>query len=117
MRLRTVPLLVVIVAAVAALGAWTDRPHVTVEDAPPVVEATKPWDAVIEITRRGRPLVGYQAVLTIVGPRGSERIKAKDLGRGRYLVRVRLAHGGFYTYTLTVGRRVAARGTVYAIPR
>jgi hypothetical protein len=117
MRLRTIPFLVVIVAIVAALGAWTDRPHVTVKDAPPVVDATKPWDAVIQVTRRGRPLDGYKAVLTLTGPRGTQHVRAQELGNGRYRIRVRLPHGGFYSYTLTAGNWVAARGTVYAIPR
>jgi len=40
-----------------------------------------------------------------------------ELGSGRYRIRVSLPHGGFYSYTITVGDRVAARGTVYAIPR
>jgi hypothetical protein len=56
-------------------------------------------------------------VLTLTGPRGTERVRAKELGAGRYRVRVRLPHGGFYTYTLAVGDRIAARGTVYSIPR
>jgi hypothetical protein len=56
-------------------------------------------------------------VLTLVGPRGTQRVRAKELGSGRYRIRVSLPHGGFYSYTITVGDRVAARGTVYAIPR
>jgi hypothetical protein len=117
MRLRTIPLLVVTIAVVAALGAWTDKPHVQVSEAPAVIEATKPWDAVVKVTRRGRSLDGYKAVLTLVGPRGTERVRAKELGSGRYRIRVSLPHGGFYSYTITVGDRVAARGTVYAVPR
>jgi hypothetical protein len=117
MRLRTIPLLVVIVAVVAAVGAWTDKPHVKVTHAPPVVEATKPWDAIVEVTRRGRPLDGYRTVLTLTGPRGTGRIHATDLGNGRYRVRVRLRHGGFYSYTIAVGDRIAAHGAIYAIPR
>jgi hypothetical protein len=116
MRLRTVPFLVVIVACVAALGAWTDKPKVEVQT-PPVVEATKPWDTIVEVSRRGRPLDGYKAVLTLTGPHGTMRVRAKELGSGRYRVRVRLPKGGFYTYTLAVGDRIAARGTVYSIPR
>jgi hypothetical protein len=108
---------VIIVAVVAALGAWTDKPKVKVTEAPVVVEATKPWDAIIEVTRRGRPLDGYKAIITLQGPRGIQRIRAKELGGGRYLIRVRMGHGGFYTYTVTVGDRVAGRGTVYAIPK
>lgn len=117
MRLRSIPLLVIIVALVAALGAWTDKPRVKVQGAPAVVRQAKPWDAIIEISRRGRGLDGYRPVMTLTGPRGTERIRAKDLGAGRYRVRVRLPHGGFYTYTLVVGDRIAARGTVYSIPR
>jgi YtkA-like len=116
MRLRTIPLLVIIVACVAALGAWTDKPKVDLQT-PPIVEATKPWDAIVEVSRRGRPLDGYKAVLTFTGPHGTTRVQAKELGSGRYRVRVRLPKGGFYTYTLSVGDRIAARGTVYSIPR
>jgi hypothetical protein len=117
LRLRTIPLLVIIIAAVAGLGAWTDKPKVKVREAPPVIQATKPWDAIIEVSRRGRPLDGYKAVVTVTGPRGTQRIKAKELGSGRYRVRVRMPEGGFYTYTLVVGDRIAARGTVYSIPK
>jgi hypothetical protein len=116
MQLRTIPLLVLVVAVVAGLGAWTDRPKV-VANAPPVVAATKPWNAVVKVTRRGRPLTGYKAIVTLSGPRGTERVQADDLGGGRYRFRVRLPRGGFYSYTVTVGDRVAFRGTVYAIPK
>jgi hypothetical protein len=63
------------------------------------------------------PLDGYKAIVTLQGPRGIQRIKAKELGNGRYLIRVHMPHGGFYSYTLTVGDRIAARGTVYAMPK
>lgn len=116
MRLRTIPLLLFVIAIVAGLGAWTDRPKV-VTNAPPVVAATKPWDAIVKVTRRGRPLSGYRAIVTLSGPRGTERVQAKDIGGGRYRFRVRLPHGGFYTYTMMVGDRVVGRGTVYAIPK
>lgn len=117
MRLRSIPILVVIIAIVAIAGTWTDSLKVRVSEAPPVVEATQPWDAVIQVSRRGRPIDGYKAVVTLQGPRGTQRVRAEELGGGRYRIRVRLPHGGFYSYTLTVGDRIAARGTVYSIPR
>jgi hypothetical protein len=117
MRLRTIPLLVAIVASVAAVGAWTDRPHYQVVEAQPVVTAaTKPWTAIVKVTRRGRPLDGYRAVVTLTGPRGTERVAAQDLGGGLYRFRVKLAHGGFYTYKILVGDWSAGSGTVYARP-
>jgi hypothetical protein len=88
-----------------------------VQDAPVVIHATKPWDTVIEITRRGRPLEGYKAAITLKSPRGTHKIKAKELGRGRYRIRVRTPYGGFYTYTIKVGDRDAAQGRLYAIPK
>ena len=115
MRLRTIPLLVVIVACVAALGAWTDRLHFTTE-APLVTAATKPWTAVVKVTRRGRALDGYRAYVTLSGPRGTERVAATELGGGVYRFRVNLSGGGFYSYTILVGDRIASRGTVYAVP-
>ena len=115
MRLRTIPLLVVIVACVAALGAWTDRPHFQTK-APLVTAATKPWTAVVKVTRRGRPLDGYRAFVTLTGPRGTERVPAQELGSGLYRFRVKLAGGGFYSYTILVGDRLAGHGTVYAVP-
>ena len=115
MRLRTIPLLVVIVVCLAALGAWTDRLHYQTE-VPLVTAATKPWTAVVKVTRRGRPLDGYRAFVTLTGPRGTERIAAKELGGGVYRFRVKLSGGGFYSYTILVGDRIAGRGTVYAVP-
>ena len=117
MRLRTIPLLVVIIAVVAALGAWTDKPRVQVSDAPAVIEATKPWDAVVKVTRRGRSLAGYKAVLTLVGPRGTRARAGEGARLGPLPHPGPHAARGFYSYTITVGDRVAARGTVYAIPR
>jgi hypothetical protein len=90
---------------------------VKITAAPPVVAATQPWDAVIHVTRRGRPLDGFRAVLTLTGPRGTQKVRAQELGSGRYRVRVRLPHGGLYTYTISVGNSIAARGSVYATPR
>jgi hypothetical protein len=117
MRLRSIPFLVLIIAVVAGLGAWTDRPTVKVTNAPAVIKAAKPWYAIIEVSRRGRPLDGFKPVLTLQGPRGIEKVRATELGGGRYRVRLRMPHGGFYAYTLVVGERVAARGTVYSIPK
>ena len=115
MRLRTIPLLVVIVACVAALGAWTDRLHFQT-DAPLVAAAAKPWTAVVKVTRRGRPLDGYRSFVTLTGPRGTERVAAQELGGGLYRFRVKLANGGFYAYTILVGDRIAGHGTIYAVP-
>jgi hypothetical protein len=116
MRLRTIPLLLVVVAVVAALGAWTDHLKV-VTDAPPVVAATEPWNAIVKVTRRGRGIDGYRAVVTLTGPRGTLRVRAQDLGGGVYRFRVKLSGGGFYSYTLLVGDRIASHGTVYSVPR
>jgi len=114
MRLRTIPLLIVIVACVAALGAWADGPRYQT-NVPLVAAATKPWTAVVKVTRRGRPLDGYRALVTLAGPRGTERVAAQELGGGVYRFRVKLG-GGFYSYTILVGDRIAGHGTVYAVP-
>jgi hypothetical protein len=118
MRLRAIPLLVVIVAAIAALGAWTDRPRVTMEQDPPVVSASKPWSAVVQISRRGRRLDGFRPVFEVTDAVGkSVHVRAKDVGDGRYRVSLLFPRSGFYTYKLVVADRIAARGTVYAVPR
>ena len=116
MRLRTIPLLVVVVAVVAALGAWTDSLKVQTK-APPVVAATKPWNAIVKVTRRGRGIDGYRTVVTITGPRGTQKLRAQELGGGVYRFQVKLTGGGFYTYTLLVGDRIAGHGTVYSVPQ
>ncbi len=116
MRLRTIPMLVIVVAVVAVVGAWSDRLKVETT-APPVIAATKPWDAVVKVTRRGRGIDGYRAVVTITGPRGTQQLRAKDLGGGVYRFRVKLTGGGFYSYTLLVGDRIAGHGTVYSVPQ
>jgi hypothetical protein len=111
-------LLLVIVAAVAALGAWTDRPHVTLQPASPVVHQSQPWSAVVQISRRGRRLDGFRPVFEVTDPEGnSVHVRAKSVGEGRYRVSVLFPQSGFYTYKLVVADRVAARGTVYAVPR
>ena len=117
MRLRAIPLLVVIVACVAALGAWTDRTHVTMDEAPAVAHVSKTWDAVMEISRRGRRLDGFRPSFMITDSNGHTRtVGAKELGAGRYKVSVIFPQGGFYTYKVIVADRIAGRGTVYAVP-
>ena len=107
-----------IVAAVAALGAWTDRPHVTLQQDPPVVRAAQPWSAVVQISRRGRRLDGFRPVFEVTDAEGrSVHVRAKGVGEGQYRVSVLFPRSGFYTYKLVVAERVAARGTVYAVPR
>lgn len=107
-----------IVAVVAALGAWTDRPHVSLAEAPPVVKATQPWNAIVQISRRGRRLDGFRPVFEVTDAEGrSVQVQAKSVGEGRYRVSLLFPRSGFYTYKLVVADRVAARGTVYAVPR
>jgi len=43
--------------------------------------------------------------------------RLQDLGGGVYRFRVELSGGGFYSYTVLVGDRIAGHGTVYSIPR
>lgn len=117
MRLRAIPLLVVIVACVAALGAWTDRTRVQVDHASPVAHVAKDWNAVVEITRRGRRLDGFRPVFEITDSTGRTRsVGTHELGAGRYKVSVVFPQGGFYTYKVVVANRIAGRGTVYAVP-
>lgn len=118
MRLRALPLLVVIVACVAALGAWTDRPRVTVDAAPTVVARSQPWSAVVEVARRGRRLDGFRPVFEVTDSTGATvHAKAKAVGQGRYRVSLLFPNSGFYTYEVVLEDRVAARGSVLAIPR
>src|SRR5258705_8949937 len=114
MRLGTLLLLVMVGHMVGVLGPWPDRLKV-VTKAPPVIAATKPWNAVVKVTRRGRGIDGYRAVVTLVGPRGTQEVRAQELGGGVYRFRVQLKGGGFYSYTLLVGDRIAGHGTVYSV--
>ena len=117
MRLRAIPVLVVIVACVAALGAWTDRTRVKVADASPVAHVSKSWSAVVEISRRGRRLDGFRPVFQVTDATGRTRsVNAHELGAGRYRVSIVFPQGGFYTYKVVVADRIAGRGTVYAVP-
>ena len=55
--------------------------------------------------------------MTLVGPRGTQEVRAQDLGDGVYRFQAQLKGGGFYSYTVRVGDHVASRGTVYSVPR
>ena len=55
--------------------------------------------------------------MTLVGPRGTQQVRAQELGGGVYRFRVQLSGGGFYSYTVLVGDRIAGHGTVYSVPR
>jgi hypothetical protein len=110
--------LVVVVACIAALGAWTDRTKVELQPAPPVVHTSQPWSAVVQITRRGRRLDGFRPVFEVSDAEGGTvHVRAKSVGDGRYRVSLLFPKSGFYTYKLVVADRIAARGTVYAVPR
>jgi hypothetical protein len=113
MRLRATPLLVVIIAIVAVAGAWTDKPSVKVENPPVVVRHDRVWETVVKITRRGRPLDGASAHMTLRGPNGIETVQAQGLGGGWYRVRVRTPKLGYYTYTINTGSGGSAHGGVF----
>ena len=117
MRLRSTATLVLIIATVVTLGAWTDRTHVALEKGPRAVPAAKPWNTIVEISRHGRRLDGFRPVLTISGLRDQKSFGGKEIAAGRYRIQVVFPHPGFYSYTVTVATQVAARGMVYAIPQ
>ena len=116
MRLRSTLMLVLIIAIVVTLGAWTDRTQVGLAKGPSAVPATKPWNAIVEISRHGRRLDGFRPVLTITGLGDPKSFHGKEVASGRYRVQVVFPHPGFYTYTVNVADRIATRGTVYAFP-
>ncbi|HEY5059229.1 MAG TPA: hypothetical protein VII51_09450 [Gaiellaceae bacterium] len=117
MRLRSTVVLVVMVVLVAAVGAWADRPHVAVEKPPRTVPATRPWRAVVEISRRGRRLDGFRPVLTITGEGAKESFGASEFAPGRYRVQVLFPYPGHYTYTVTVPNGIGSRGTIQVVAR
>ena len=43
--------------------------------------------------------------------------KAAERSRDVYRFEVKLRGGGFYTYTVLVGDRIAGLGTVYSVPQ
>jgi hypothetical protein len=117
MRLRGTLLLVLICATVAGVGAWTDRPHVDVaQGSTAAVPATKPWNALVEISRHGRRLDGFRPTMTIEGMTATRTFTAEPISAGKYRVSVIFPRAGYYNYTVKVANRIAARGTVYAIP-
>jgi hypothetical protein len=117
MRLRSTLLLVLICVMVAILGGWTDKPQVDVANGPTAVPATKPWEALVEISRRGRRLDGFRPTMTIQGLGDPKTFTGKAISAGKYRVQVVFPHPGFFEYTVKVANRVSARGTVYAIPK
>jgi hypothetical protein len=117
MRLRSTFILIVIIAIVVSVGAWTDRTHVALAKGPSAVPAAKPWETMVEISRHGRRLDGFRPVLTISGlGSGAKSFNAKEVASGRYRVQVIFPHPGFFTYTVKVANRITLRGMVYAIP-
>ena len=117
MRLRGPLILLLIIAVVVTVGAWTDRTRVALAKGPSAVPAAKPWNTVVEISRHGRRLDGFRPVITIAGLGDASSFNGKEVASGRYRVQVIFPHPGFYTYTVMVADQVAARGTIYAIPK
>ena len=116
MRLRSTFILIVIIATVVSVGAWTDRTHVALAKGPSAVPAAQPWETVVEISRHGRRLDGFRPVLTITGLGSAKSFNGKEVASGRYQVKVIFPHPGFFTYTVKVADRITLRGTVYAMP-
>jgi hypothetical protein len=116
LRLRSTLALVVICAGVATVGAWTDKPRVDVQAKPTAVTATKGWNALVEISRRGRRLDGFRPTMTIQGFGDPRTFTGKAVAPGKYRVSVIFPMPGYYTYTVKVADSVEARGTIYAIP-
>jgi hypothetical protein len=116
MRLRSTFILVLIIGIVVAVSAWTDRTHVALAKGPSAVPAGKPWETTVEISRHGRRLDGFRPVLTIAGFGKPTSFNGKEIASGQYRVKVIFPQPGFYLYTVQIGDRVMARGTVYAIP-
>jgi hypothetical protein len=117
MRLRSSFTLVLIIALVVSVGAWADRTQVSLKKGPTAVPVSKPWNAIVEISRHGRRLDGFRPTLTIAGLGDPKSFDATEIASGRYRVHVIFPHPGFYTYTVVVADKVAARGTIYAIPK
>ena len=108
--------LVLIVVAVAAVGAWADRTKISVHPGSGAVPAAQPWDTMVEISRHGRRLDGFRPVMTIAGLGEAKTFNGNEVSAGRYKVEVVFPHAGFYSYTVSVADQIAARGTVYAVP-
>ncbi len=108
-------MLAVIVAVVAAVGAWADRPTVAVDRPPALVPAAQPWSALVEISRRGRRLDGFRPVLTISADGQSQSFHGTEIAPGRYRVRVVFPYPGAYTYTVSVPSAAGTRGTIIAV--
>ncbi len=116
MRLRSTFILILIIAIVVSVGAWTDRAHVALAKGPSAVPAAQPWETMVEISRHGRRLDGFRPVLTITGLGSAKSFNGKEVASGRYQVKVIFPHPGFFTYTVKVADRITLRGTVYAMP-
>lgn len=108
-------MLALIVAVVAAVGAWADRPTVAVDRAPALVPVTQPWSALVDISRRGRRLDGFRPVLTITADGESQSFRGTEIAPGRYRVRVVFPYPGAYTYTVSVPSAGGTRGTITAV--
>ena len=75
MRLRTIPLLVIVVAVVAVLGAWTDRLKVQT-DAPPVVaDPPAAVPAILELIADMHPRLAL-ALANALGEADSSTLRA-----------------------------------------
>ena len=108
---------VIIVAAVAAVGAWADTPRVALVGPPQLVPALKPWSAIVDISRHGRRLDGFRPVFTISTPEGPTRsFRGTELSSGRYRVQVVFPSPGVYSYTIAAPSARSAHGTIVAVP-
>ncbi len=107
-----------IVAVVAAVGAWADRPSVAVVHPPQLVTVDVPWSAILEISRHGRRLDGFRPVLTISAAGAPRRsFSGTEVTPGRYRVQVVFPTVGVYTYKVAVAKNVVTTGTVSVVPR
>jgi hypothetical protein len=105
MRLRTAVLTIVLAAiALALVAGLADATSVKVTRAPQTVHHGQTWDALIEISRRGRRLDGFRPVVEIQDAEGQQAFHAYETGRpGVYRARVVFPRTGVWRYTVRIG--------------
>lgn len=118
MRLRATAAVAVVATGSVVAAAFADKTTVKVQTPPPAtVRAGATWDALLQLSRRGRRLDGFEPTLEIEDASGHRTFLGDETKPGVYRVRVVFPHRGEWSYRIRVGRQVVKHGWMHVLPQ
>src|SRR5947209_13471687 len=117
MSVRTSAAVLAVAVIVIAAAGFTNRTKVTVSKPPAHVTAGTTWNALVNVSRRGRRLDGFRTAIEIQDADGRVTFLGHEIEPGVYRVRVVFPRVGHWTYKVKIGSISEMRGGLRVVPR